>query len=67
MKFSHFFIGRPIFASVLSILIVIAGLLALVKLPVAEYPPVVPPTVVVSAVYPGRQSASHRRHRGHAD
>ncbi|HEY3861676.1 MAG TPA: multidrug efflux RND transporter permease subunit [Verrucomicrobiae bacterium] len=53
MKFSHFFIGRPIFASVLSIVIVIAGLLALLKLPVAEYPPVVPPTVVVKAIYPG--------------
>jgi multidrug efflux pump len=53
MKFAHFFIGRPIFASVLSIVIVIAGLLALLKLPVAEYPPVVPPTVVVKATYPG--------------
>ncbi len=53
MKFSHFFIGRPIFASVLSIVIVLVGLLALVKLPVAEYPPVVPPTVQVSAHYPG--------------
>ncbi|HUD84191.1 MAG TPA: efflux RND transporter permease subunit, partial [Candidatus Saccharimonadales bacterium] len=53
MKFSHFFIGRPIFASVLSIVIVLIGLLAVVKLPVAEYPPVVPPTVVVSATYPG--------------
>src|SRR3984957_18506665 len=53
MKFSHFFIDRPIFASVLSIVIVIVGLLAVFKLPVAEYPPVVPPTVVVKAVYPG--------------
>src|ERR1700685_986629 len=53
MKFSHFFIDRPIFASVLSIVIVIVGLLALFKLPVAEYPPVVPPTVVVKAIYPG--------------
>jgi multidrug efflux pump len=53
MRFSHFFIGRPIFASVLSIVIVIGGLLALFKLPVAEYPPVVPPTVVVTATYPG--------------
>jgi multidrug efflux pump len=53
VKFSHFFIGRPIFASVLSIVIVIVGLLALLKLPVAEYPPVVPPTVVVKATYPG--------------
>src|ERR1700677_335375 len=53
MKFAHFFIGRPIFASVLSIVIVIAGLLALFELPVAEYPQVVPPTVVVTATYPG--------------
>jgi RND family efflux transporter MFP subunit len=66
MKFSHFFIGRPIFASVLSIVIVIAGLLALLKLPVAEYPPVVPPTVVVKADLSRRQPASHCRHRGHA-
>jgi multidrug efflux pump len=53
MKFSHFFIDRPIFASVLSIVIVIVGLLAVFKLPVAEYPQVVPPTVVVKALYPG--------------
>jgi multidrug efflux pump len=53
MKFSHFFIDRPIFASVLSIVIVIVGLLAVLTLPVAEYPQVVPPTVVVTAVYPG--------------
>jgi len=53
MKFSHFFIDRPIFASVLSIVIVIVGLLAVFRLPVAEYPPVVPPTVVVKATYPG--------------
>ncbi|HEX3721077.1 MAG TPA: multidrug efflux RND transporter permease subunit [Verrucomicrobiae bacterium] len=53
MKFAHFFIGRPIFASVLSIVIVLIGLLAVVRLPVAEYPPVVPPTVVVKATYPG--------------
>ena len=53
MKFSHFFIDRPIFASVLSIVIVIVGGLALFKLPVAQYPDVVPPTVVVTATYPG--------------
>ncbi len=53
MKFSHFFIDRPIFASVLSIVIVIVGGLAIFKLPVAQYPDVVPPTVVVSATYPG--------------
>ncbi|HEX4644198.1 MAG TPA: efflux RND transporter permease subunit, partial [Verrucomicrobiae bacterium] len=53
MKFSHFFIDRPIFASVLSIVTVIVGGLALFKLPVAQYPDVVPPTVVVTATYPG--------------
>jgi multidrug efflux pump len=53
MKFSYFFIGRPIFASVLSILIVLAGGITAFFLPVAQYPDVVPPTVVVSATYPG--------------
>ena len=53
MKFPQFFIDRPIFAAVLSTLIFIAGLLAAFRLPVAEYPEVVPPTVVVRAVYPG--------------
>src|ERR1700761_2536287 len=53
MNFSHFFIRRPIFAGVLSILIFLVGLLALFKLPIAEYPEVVPPTVVVRAQYPG--------------
>jgi multidrug efflux pump len=53
MKFSSFFITRPIFAVVLSLLIVVGGLLALVRLPVSEYPAVVPPTVVVRAAFPG--------------
>ncbi|CAG23498.1 efflux RND transporter permease subunit [Photobacterium profundum] len=53
MKFSHFFITRPIFASVLSILILIAGGLSLPNLPISEYPEVVPPTVVVRTAYPG--------------
>jgi multidrug efflux pump len=53
VKFSSFFITRPIFAIVLSIGIVIAGALALVKLPVSEYPAVVPPTVIVRAAFPG--------------
>ena len=53
MKFSSFFITRPIFAIVISALIVVAGALALLKLPVSEYPGVVPPTVVVRAAYPG--------------
>lgn len=53
MKLSQFFIHRPIFAGVLSILIFIAGALAVWQLPITEYPEVVPPTVVVSAAYPG--------------
>jgi multidrug efflux pump len=53
VKFSRFFIDRPIFAAVLSLLIVAAGALALLRLPISEYPSVVPPTVVVRAAYPG--------------
>src|SRR5438128_11507936 len=50
---SHFCIDRPIFAAVLSIVIVIVGVVALSQLPVAQYPEVAPPTVQVSAIYPG--------------
>jgi len=53
MRFSRFFIDRPIFAAVLSIVIFIAGLIAMFGLPVSEYPEVVPPSVVVRAIYPG--------------
>ncbi|HKH74832.1 MAG TPA: multidrug efflux RND transporter permease subunit [Vicinamibacterales bacterium] len=53
MRFSKFFVDRPIFAAVLSLVIVVAGALALVRLPISEYPQVVPPTVVVRATYPG--------------
>jgi multidrug efflux pump len=53
MNFSRFFIDRPIFAAVISIVIFIAGLIALPLLPIAEYPDVVPPTVQVRAIYPG--------------
>lgn len=53
MNASRFFIDRPIFAAVLSIVIFLGGLIALPLLPVAEYPDVVPPSVVVRAVYPG--------------
>ena len=53
MKLSQFFISRPIFAGVLSALILLAGLLALPTLPITEYPEVVPPTVIVHAAYPG--------------
>ncbi|HZZ81242.1 MAG TPA: multidrug efflux RND transporter permease subunit [Gemmataceae bacterium] len=51
--FTRFFIDRPIFASVLSILIVLAGGIALRSLPIAQYPDITPPTVEVSAIYPG--------------
>ncbi|WP_426359016.1 efflux RND transporter permease subunit [Pseudocolwellia sp. HL-MZ19] len=53
MKFSHFFIERPIFAAMLSLIILIGGGISLFQLPVSEYPEVVPPTVVVTANYPG--------------
>ena len=52
-RFSHFFIDRPIFASVLSVLITIAGLIAQRALPISEYPEIAPPTVSISAAYPG--------------
>src|SRR5882762_3136244 len=51
--FSKFFIDRPIFASVLSIIITLAGGIAVFSLPIAQYPEITPPTVEVSAVYPG--------------
>ena len=50
---SKFFIDRPVFASVLSIVIVLAGLVAMRALPISQYPQIVPPEVVVSASYPG--------------
>ncbi len=53
MKFAHFFIDRPIFASVLSIVILLVGGIALVTLPIAQYPEIAPPTIQVIAVYPG--------------
>jgi multidrug efflux pump len=53
MNLSKFFIDRPIFAGVLSVLMVIAGLIALRGLPISEYPEVAPPSVVVRAQYPG--------------
>ena len=53
MKFSYFFIERPIFAMVISIVIVIAGLLAYFSLPTAQYPEIAPPTVQVTASFPG--------------
>ena len=51
--FSRFFIDRPIFAAVLSIFIVLAGLAAMRALPIAQYPEIAPPVVTVQAIYPG--------------
>jgi len=53
MNISSFFIKRPIFASALSVLIFLAGLLAIFNLPISEYPEVTPPTIVVNAQFPG--------------
>ncbi len=53
MRFAHFFIDRPVFAAVLSIVTVIIGALAILSLPIAQYPDIAPPTVTISASYPG--------------
>src|SRR5512145_3315575 len=53
MRFAHFFLDRPIFASVLSIVTVIVGAIAFTALPVSQYPDIAPPTIVVRASYPG--------------
>ena len=51
--FSRFFIDRPIFASVISIVITMVGAIAVYQLPLAQYPPIAPPTVEVGCNYPG--------------
>ena len=53
MNISKFFIDRPIFAGVISVIIFLAGLIAMTRLPISEYPEVVPPSVVVTAQFPG--------------
>lgn len=53
MSISRFFIDKPIFAGMVSILIFVAGLIAIFNLPISEYPDVVPPSVVIRAQYPG--------------
>jgi len=55
--FSRFFIDRPIFAAVLSVFIVIAGLASMRTLPIAQYPEISPPVVTVQALYPGASAA----------
>src|SRR6201996_7477448 len=56
MRLSHIFIERPIFAGVIAVIITIVGAIAYFGLPVAQYPDVVPPTVTVTATYPGASS-----------
>src|SRR3981189_2904758 len=53
MRFSHFFVDRPIFASVISIILTLVGGIAFRALPISEYPEIAPPTVVVNATYAG--------------
>src|SRR4029453_18069763 len=57
----RFFIDRPVLANVIALLIVILGLVALTRLPVSQYPDVVPPTVQVTARYPGASAATVAR------
>lgn len=61
MNISRFFVDRPVFAGVLSVLILIAGLIGLRALPISEYPEVVPPSIVVRAA-----RRTDQRCRGHA-
>ncbi|HEX5282271.1 MAG TPA: multidrug efflux RND transporter permease subunit [Micropepsaceae bacterium] len=58
MGLSRFFVDRPIFAGVISVVIFLAGLIAMFQLPIAEYPEVVPPSVVVNAQFPGADPAT---------
>ncbi|HWY85495.1 MAG TPA: efflux RND transporter permease subunit, partial [Gemmataceae bacterium] len=57
---SRFFIDRPIFATVISVVITLAGFVAMWTLPIAQYPEVTPPTVLVTAAYPGANSQTVR-------
>ena len=58
MNIARFFIDRPIFAAVLSIVITLVGALAYFALPVSQYPEVAPPTVIVTAQYPGADAVT---------
>jgi hydrophobe/amphiphile efflux-1 (HAE1) family protein len=53
MRFSHFFVDRPIFATVISVAIMIVGAVAYGRLPVSQYPEIAPPTITINATYPG--------------
>ncbi len=61
MRFSHFFIDRPIFAGVISILLTLVGAISFRALPITEYPEIAPPTVVVNATYRRRLGRGDRR------
>src|SRR5882762_10307033 len=61
MRLTHFFIDRPIFATVLSVFVTLVGLGALVILPIAQYPEIVPPTVQITTVYPGASAETVAR------
>jgi hydrophobe/amphiphile efflux-1 (HAE1) family protein len=61
MRLAHFFIDRPIFATVLSVFVTLVGLGALAILPVAQYPEIVPPTVQVTTTYPGASAETVSR------
>ena len=67
MRFSHFFIDRPIFAGVISIILTLVGAIAFRALPITEFPEIAPPTVVVNGDLCGRLGRGHRRDRGGAD
>jgi multidrug efflux pump subunit AcrB len=56
MRSSHFFIDRPIFASVIAIVIIILGGVGFTRLPVAQYPEIAPPTITIAGQYPGASS-----------
>src|SRR6476646_916346 len=61
MRLTHFFIDRPIFATVLSVFVTLVGLGALVILPIAQYPEIVPPTVQITTIYPGASAETVSR------
>jgi len=62
--FSHFFIDRPIFAAVISIIISIAGAVAMVSLPIAQFPEITPPQITVTANYPGADASTMAQNVG---
>ena len=66
MKFAHFFIDRPVFAAVLSIVTIVVGVLAIFNLPIAQYPEITPPTIIVTTSYPGANAKGRRRDGSHA-